>query len=70
MVITHIDVDALVAAESQVASESLETNKPLPTPLRNTGYIPQHSEEQFWQETAVVAPSPVAAQRVIWMYTI
>ena len=34
MVITHIDVDALVAAESQVASESLETNKPLPTPLR------------------------------------
>ena len=34
MVITHIDIEALAAAERQVASESLTSNAPLPAPLR------------------------------------
>jgi len=34
MVVTHIDVEALVAAEQQVAGEPLATNAPLPAPLR------------------------------------
>jgi len=34
MVITHIDIEALAAAEQQVASEPLTSNAPLPTPLR------------------------------------
>jgi len=34
MVITHIDIEALAAAERQVASEPLTSNAPLPAPLR------------------------------------